>query len=257
MWNGETVKYRGSLNFEQLVTRPASVSCALTCILFCAVAVSAIWIGTPPVSGIDRPGLTLLAAAALATLVWLKTRKHETTPPAADRMFALARRFNPVLDFHHPEVCQEMLAQQAAFAARRQASLLLLELRVASAAANSSVPEDRRFWAALAQRLKAESRQTDCLLRWSANSFLLVMPEVPEQELHKAATRLLLELNEWAGRRFDEDQQLALRARTAIFTAEASTASGTDILRETQRLLDEHPFSAQPQIRPQQLRMPI
>ena len=164
----------------------------------------------------------------------------------------LARRFNPVLDFHHPEVCREILTQQASLAARLRAPISVIELNVAEMAKNPLSAEWRQFGAELTRQVKATSRQTDSMLRWTPKSFLLVMPEVNAAELAVILTRLHNDLEGWFQERFEAHAKPTLESR-GITTQALGQATGqvNDILRETQNLLDEQMLRANPQVQAQ------
>lgn len=172
----------------------------------------------------------------------------------AEESLMLARRYNPVLDFHHPEVCREILTQQASLAARLHAPISVLELSVTEMAKDPLAAEWRQFGAELARQVKAGSRLTDSMLRWTPNSYLLVMPEVNAEELPVITTRLHNDLEAWFQDRFEAHSRPTLQSRG--FSAQnlgAPNGPVNDILRETQNLLDEQPLRSNPQAQPKSL----
>lgn len=258
VWNGELFRNRdASLGQSQNCTAALFLAVSITTI----TAIGVTMVNTSSGGWHLPPTAMLLACGAgvLFTLGWMRSRerqssfKSDTSQLAA---MATARRFNPVLDFHHPEVCREMLAQQIAFCERRNTPLSYIELRLCGLQENGS-GEWRQLSAMLARRVKAASRTTDCLLRWSENSWLLVMPELTEHELPAAAGRLMAGLHDWLRDRFSDGQQPELMARAVSSTAPHNLAAAADILREVQTLLDTQSFSASPCPSAQQLQMPL
>ena len=105
------------------------------------------------------------------------------------------------------------------------------------------------FRSELARQVKAGSRQTDSMLRWTPNSFLVVMPEVNGDELPVITTRLHNDLEGWFQERFEAPSRPTLESRA--FTTQTlgeSRGQVNDILRETQKLLDELPLRVSPQV---------
>ena len=156
---------------------------------------------------------------------------------------AIARslRLNPLTQFHHPEVCRDMLVREANHAARLQAPLSMLELTFADFGKLSHNPEFRPFADGLIQQLQRVCRSIDTLLRWSADSFLLVFPEVTKTEFPAIRSRLYQELSQWCEQNRDSFSRADLLWRS--FTTDNLAASG-DVLLQTQRLLEEQERSA-------------
>ena len=179
----------------------------------------------------------------LLTVIYLVS-KHWTTSRSQRRMIdeilekeavARALRQNPITDYHHPEVCRDILLQQASHAARLHAPLSLLELNIAGLGELSQRQEMQPQIAELIRQIKGLCRATDSVLRWTPDAFLLAFPEVTREELTAISERLRQDLERWIGEHYEAGVRPALQWRGASST---SLDSGGDILLETQRLLE-------------------
>ena len=179
----------------------------------------------------------------LLTVIYLVS-KHWTTSRTQSRMIdqileeesvARALRQNPITDYHHPEVCRDILLQQASHAARLHSPLSLLELHIAGLGKLSAEAGMQPKIAELIRQIKGLCRATDSVLRWTPDSFLLAFPEVTRDELGAISERLRQELERWIEEHYDPGARPALQWRGATST---SLDSGGDILLETQRLLE-------------------
>jgi GGDEF domain-containing protein len=179
----------------------------------------------------------------LLTVIYLVS-KHWTTSRSQRRMIdqileeeavARALRQNPITDYHHPEVCRDILLQQASHAARLHAPLSLLELNISGLGKLSQDLGMQPKVTELIRQIKGLCRATDSVLRWTPDSFLLTFPEVTGEELAAISERLRQELDRWIEEHYEEGARPALKWRGASST---SLDSGGDILLETQRLLE-------------------
>ncbi len=153
---------------------------------------------------------------------------------------ARSLQVNPITQFHHPEVCRDILLLQASHAARLDAPLSVMELHVSNLE-KLSHGENSALVPELIRALRGLGRPTDSLLRWSPDSFLLVFPEVTEEEMATVSERLRREMDQWVEERLPGANRPALRWRG--FT-ESSLGSTGDILVETQRLLERQGHQA-------------
>ncbi|MBI4443348.1 MAG: hypothetical protein HY649_08240 [Acidobacteria bacterium] len=158
-----------------------------------------------------------------------------------EEAIARALRLNPITQFHHPEVCRDILVREANHAARLQAPVTILELTFADFGKRTHNPEFRTFAEGLTQQLKRVCRPIDTLLRWSADSFLLVFPEVTKTEFPAIRSRICQELSQWCEQNRDSSSRAELLWRS--FTTDNLAASG-DVLLQTQRLLEEQERSS-------------
>jgi hypothetical protein len=207
------------------------------------------WLVSPAVLSIGFGSIMLLTVTYLIGKERSISRSQRRALGIAmeEESLNLARRYNPVLDFHHPEVCREILTQQASLAARLRAPISVIELSVREMAKNPLSAEWRQFGVELARQVKASSRQTDSMVRWTPQSYLLVLPEVDAEELPVITTRLHNDLEAWFQERFEAHSRPTLQSR-GVTTQALGQAGGqvNDILRETQAMLDEQPLRLNP-----------
>ena len=179
----------------------------------------------------------------LLTVIYLVS-KHWTTSQGQRRMIdqileeeavARALRQNPITDYHHPEVCRDILTQQASHAARLHAPLSLLELNISGFGKMAQIPAMEPQVAELIRQIKGLCRATDSVLRWTPDSFLLAFPEVTREELAAISERLRQDLQRWIEEHYEQDVRPAVQWRGGSST---SLDSCGDILLETQRLLE-------------------
>jgi GGDEF domain-containing protein len=149
---------------------------------------------------------------------------------------ARALQLNPITQFHHPDVCRDILLLQAGHAARRDAPISILELQIPNLEVLSR-SDNNAFGQELIRLLRSIGRPSDSLLRWSPDSFLLVFPEVTEEEMAPVSERLRREVEQWVEERLPRGGRPALRWRGIT---ELNLGSTGDILAETHRLLEQH-----------------
>lgn len=154
-----------------------------------------------------------------------------------------ARNLNPITQFHHPEVCREFLLRQASYADRQNAPISILEVTVSNLAELSPTPSN--LWNSdtligqMQRRMQSLLRPIDCLLRWTPESFLLVLPEISEDQLPAIQQRIHRKLEDWREERFEATSRPELHLRAV--TSTCLGISG-DILVQVQRLLDGNDF---------------
>jgi len=181
--------------------------------------------------------LMLLTVIYLVSKHWTTSRNQRTMIDQILEEEAVARalRQNPITDFHHPEVCRDILTQQASHAARLHAPLSLLEVNIAGLGKLSQNVVTQLRVAELIRQIKGLCRATDSVLRWTPDSFLLAFPEVTREELAAISERLRQDMEGWIEMHYEEGARPALQWRGASST---SLDSCGDILLETQRLLE-------------------
>jgi GGDEF domain-containing protein len=111
---------------------------------------------------------------------------------------ARAQRLDPITQFHHPDVCRDILLRQASYANRLQSSLSLVELTVPNLFQLSLDAATRPLTEELVRQIRRLCRPIDSVLRWTPDSFLLVFPEVTRQELPGVSLRIRAQLEKWA-----------------------------------------------------------
>ena len=188
--------------------------------------------------------LMLLTVIYLVSKHWSTSRSQHAMIEQIleEESIARALQQNPITDFHHPEVCRDILVQQASHAARLHAPLSVLEAQFSGLGKLSASPETRPQVAELIRAIRGFCRATDSVLRWTPDSFLLAFPEVTREELAAISERLRLELEQWLGQRYEEARRPTLHVRGA---ASNSLESSGDILLEVQRLLERESRNAE------------
>jgi GGDEF domain-containing protein len=181
--------------------------------------------------------LMLLAVGYLISKHWSTSRNQRALIEAMleEESVSRALQHNPITDFHHPDVCRDILVQQASHAARLHAPLSVLEVQFPGLAKLAGAGADAQRVAELIRAIRGLCRATDSVLRWTPESFLLAFPEVTREELAAITDRLRLELDQWLAERFQDGARLGLAVRGA---SSSSLESSGDILLEIQRLLE-------------------
>ena len=181
--------------------------------------------------------LMLLTVIYLVSKHWSTSRsqRRRIDQILEEEAVACALRLNPITDYHHPDVCRDILLQQASHAARLHAPLSLLELNIAGLGKLSQNPGMQANVAEQIRQIKGLCRATDSVLRWTPDSFLLAFPEVTREELAAISERLRQDLERWIEEHYEEGARPAMQWRGASST---SLDSCGDILVETQQLLE-------------------
>ncbi len=241
----------GVLTQESLLSLGRSVRLlAMTVILLLTLGLVVIAYGElrqrgPLVAALEDPGqllggfvfLMVLTVSYLGFKSWATTRYQRRLIERLLEEEAInrARALNPITQFHHPEVCRDILLRHASYAGRLHVPLSILELTVpnlAKLATNSAgepVVED------LIRQVRRLHRPIDCLLRWSPDSFLLVFAEVGSSQLPVIRERLHQAVDIWSETRFEEAARPEIRWRG--ITTDTLGETG-DILLEVQGLLE-------------------
>ncbi|MBI4458523.1 MAG: GGDEF domain-containing protein [Acidobacteria bacterium] len=156
-----------------------------------------------------------------------------------EEAIARAQRLNPITQFHHPDVCRDMLLRQASYAGRMHSPLSIVELTMPNFEKLSKDSETQALIAELARQARRLCRPIDALVRWSPDSFLLVFPEVSQDELPAISYRIVGKLEQWCQQHFEVPRP-SLQWR--YVTSENLGTSG-DILAEIHRLFEQDNFS--------------
>ena len=180
--------------------------------------------------------LMLLTIGYLVGKSWKTTRyqRRLIEQLLAEEAITRAQRLDPITQFHHPDVCRDILLRHASYSGRLHSPLSFLELTVPNLHKLSLDPQTRPLTDELVRQIRRLCRPIDSLLRWTPDSFLLVFPEVTQLELPGVSFRIRTQLEKWAESHFDNAAP-ALQARGV--TSDNLGLSG-DILIEVQRLLD-------------------
>jgi len=210
--------------------------------------------GGPLAGAVENPAellrgfvfLMLLTAGYLVGKSWTTNRWQRQM---LDRLLEKeltdkARRLNPVTQFHHPDVCRDILLRQAIYAKRQQVPLSILEITIHNL---EQLPKDiphqlipaklvENRWIELIGQLKQLCRSLDSLLRWSPDSFLLVLSDISPDELPTIQHRVERELRKWLENCFEATASPALILRSF---SSSGLDSASDILNQVQRLLND------------------
>ena len=180
--------------------------------------------------------LMLLTVGYLVGKGWTTTRyqRHLIEQLLAEEAIARAQRLDPMTQFHHPEVCRDILHHQASHSQRLHAPLSLLELTIPNLGNLSLNPQTRPVTEELIRQIKQLCRPIDSLRRWTPDSFLLLFPEVTQLELPSISFRFRTQLEKW---RDEHSYNGLLTLQTRGVTSDALGSSG-EILLEVQRLLE-------------------
>jgi hypothetical protein len=183
--------------------------------------------------------MLLLTIAYLVAKDRAATRRQDALIERRIQEQAAARavQLDPIMEFHHPEVCREILLRQANYAARMNSPVSLVEL---------TIPELVRLWedgdtrpamADFFQEIKRNCRALDFCVRWTPNSLLLVLLDMEENELAGVVCRLRERLERWWGQR----TAVAPRMEWRYMTTGRLGGSG-DVLGEVRDLLAPERF---------------
>ena len=146
-----------------------------------------------------------------------------------------AQKLDPITQFHHPEVCRDILLRHAGYAGRLKSPLSLLQITISNLPKLSLDPQTRFLTEDLVRHIRFLCRPIDSLLRWTPNSFLLVLPEITESCLPAIHQRFRQELEQWFEKHVASDVRPVLDWRAV---SDKLNTSG-DILMHVQHLLDQ------------------
>jgi hypothetical protein len=154
-----------------------------------------------------------------------------------------ARRLDPILEYHHPELCREILLRQAHYAGRIASSVSMVEMTVEEFGRLAYREETHPVVDEFYRELRQECRPLDFWVRWSPNSFLLLLLDVTADETAGIVYRLRTRMEQW----WKQQPAVAFvpRVEWRYRTVGSLGASG-DILREVQTLMDPAQFVATP-----------
>jgi hypothetical protein len=165
-----------------------------------------------------------------------------------------ARHLDPILEFHHPELCREILLRQANYACRIGSPISLVELTVPELPKKALDEETRPAVEEFYQEMRRQCRPLDFWVRWTPHSFLLVLLDITPEETAGVLYRLRARLVQWWEQRTDVAWQPSFEWRYR--TVGTLGASG-DILREVAGLMQPDQFVATPMADVWQSREPM
>lgn len=154
-----------------------------------------------------------------------------------------ARRMDPILEFHHPELCREILIRQANYAKRIQSPLSLVEMTLSEfgkfSLEEQNLPVAEEFY----QEMRRHCRALDFWLRWSPNSFLLILLEVSPEETSGVVYRLRSRLDHWWNQQVETAAPGPFEWR---YRTVGSIGSSGDVLQEVRSLMEPGLFVPTP-----------
>lgn len=189
--------------------------------------------------------LMLLTVGYLVGKGWTTSRYQRTLiiRLMEEEAIGRAKLLNPITQFHHPDVCRDILLRQASYAGRMHSPLSIVELTIPNLERLSLNPETQPLIAELIRQIGRLCRPIDSLMRWTQDSFLLVFPEVSQDELPGISSRLAGKLEQWCAEHFESSIRPALQWR--YVTSDNLGTSG-DILPEVHRLFESDNFTPTP-----------
>ena len=189
--------------------------------------------------------LMLLTVGYLVGKGWATTRYQQTliAQLLEEEAVTRARRMDPILEFHHPELCREILLRQANYAGRIHSPISLVEMTVPEFGKFSMDEQNRPVAEEFYQEMRRYCRALDFWLRWSPNSFLLVLLEVSAEETAGVVYRFRSRLNHW----WIQQTEIAAPARFEWrYRTVGSLGSSGDVLREVRSLMEPDLFVPTP-----------
>ena len=154
-----------------------------------------------------------------------------------------ARRLDPILEYHHPELCREILLRQSHYAGRIHSAVSIVEMTVEDFQKLAYSEETHPLVDDFYQALRQECRPLDFWVRWSPGSFLLILLDVSADEAAGVVYRLRTRMEQWW--QHQPGASFVPRIEWRYRTVGSLGASG-DILREVHSLMDPAQFVATP-----------
>jgi len=189
--------------------------------------------------------LMLLTVGYMVGKGWATTRYQGVLMHQLMEEQAVARalRLDPILEFHHPQVCREILMRQTSYAARMNHGLALIELALPDLPKMWSDPETRPVVEAFFREIRLQCRPLDFWVRWTPASLLLVVLQVNEQDVAGVVYRLRGRMERW----WDQQDSITAvpRHEWRYRTVPRLGATG-DILEEVRGLLEPDNFVPTP-----------
>ena len=189
--------------------------------------------------------LMLLTVGYLVGKGWATTRYQGVLMHQLVEEQAVARalRLDPILEFHHPQVCREILMRQANYAARMNQGLALIELTLPELPKMWSDPETRPVVEAFFREIRLQCRPLDFWVRWTPTALLLVVLQVNEQDVAGVVYRLRGRSERWWEQ---QDSLTTVPRHEWRYRTVPRLGATEDILEEVRRLLGPDNFVATP-----------
>jgi hypothetical protein len=154
-----------------------------------------------------------------------------------------ARRLDPVLEYHHPELCREILLRQSHYAGRIHSAVSIVEMTIEEFGKLAYREETHPVVEELYEELRRQCRPLDFWVRWTPNSFLLVLLDVTAEEAAGVVYRLRARMEQW----WEQQPGTAFVPRVDWrYRTVGSLGASGDILRDVRSLLEPAQFVATP-----------
>jgi len=191
--------------------------------------------------------LMLLTVGYLVGKGWATTRYQGVLMHQLVEEQAVARalRLDPILEFHHPQVCREILMRQANYAARMNQGLALIELTLPELPKMWSDPKTRPVVEAFFREIRLQCRPLDFWVRWTPTALLLVVLQVNEQDVAGVVYRLRGRSERWWEQ---QDSLTTVPRHEWRYRTVPRLGATEDILEEVRRLLGPDNFVATPMV---------
>ena len=191
--------------------------------------------------------LMLLTVGNMVGKGWATTRYQGVLMHQLMEEQAVARalRLDPILEFHHPQVCREILMRQANYAARMNHGLALIELTLPELPKMWSDPETRPVVEAFFREIRLQCRPLDFWVRWTPTALLLVVLQVNEQDVAGVVYRLRGRSERWWEQ---QDSLTTVPRHEWRYRTVPRLGATEDILEEVRRLLGPDNFVATPMV---------
>ena len=154
-----------------------------------------------------------------------------------------ARHLDPILEFHHPDLCREILLRQTNYAARIGSPISLVEMTISDLPRLTLEESGRTALGEFYSEMRRQCRPLDFWVRWTPHSFLLALLDVNPEETAGVVYRLRARLLQWWGQRTEMSHEPSLQWR---YRTVGNLGAGGDILREVAALMQPDQFVATP-----------
>jgi hypothetical protein len=189
--------------------------------------------------------LMLLTVGYLVGKGWSTTRQQRTmiSQLLEDESIARARRMDPILEFHHPDLTREILLRQANYAGRIHSAISMVEMSIADFGKLAQQEETESVVDEFYEEIRRLCRPLDFWVRWTPHSFLLVLLDVTPDETAGVVYRLRSRMERWWQDQPDAESipKVEWRYRTV-----GSLGATGDVLREVRSLMEPAQFVPTP-----------
>jgi hypothetical protein len=189
--------------------------------------------------------LMLLTVGYLVGKGWSTTRLQRTmiSQLLEEESVSRARRLDPILEFHHPELAQEILLRQANYAGRIHSAISMVEMTVTDFGKLAHGEQTHSVIAGFYEEIRRLCRPLDFWVRWTPNSFLLLLLDVTPEETAGVVYRLRSQMQHWWEQQPDAASipNVEWRYRTV-----GGLGASGDILREVRSLMEPAQFVPTP-----------